>query len=76
MLLAPPSGSTDERGRYRLGRMSWLLGPLALVIGVAYAIAWGLLCALAEGALLLAWPFAWAFDAIRRRLPRRAPKPR
>lgn len=56
--------------------MRFLLGPLAILIGVPLAAVFGVACALFQGALLLAWPFAWAYDAIRLRLPRRAPTPR
>ncbi len=55
--------------------MNFVKGIAALTLGTLAAAAFGIVAGFAIGALVLVAPIAWAYDTIRRRLPRRAPKP-
>ena len=57
------------------GMVKIAAGIAALLIGVAFAVPLGLLAGIAVGGLILAAPIAWAYDLIRQRLQRRAPRP-
>jgi hypothetical protein len=52
-----------------------VVGPVAIAVGMLFAVGFGLAGGVAVGLCILAWPAAWAFDAIRRRLPRRGSMP-
>lgn len=54
----------------------FVVGPAAIAIGVLFALGFGLAGGVAVGLCVLAWPAAWAFDAIRRRLRRHGSMPR
>ena len=55
--------------------MNFAKGIAALILGVLVAAGFGILAGFAIGALVLVAPIAWAYDAIRKRLPRHEPKP-
>lgn len=56
-------------------RMNFAKGIAAILLGMAAAALFGIAAGVAIGVLILLAPFAWAYDATRRLLQRRAPKP-
>lgn len=73
-MLAGAGKESTENQAYDPG-MNFAKGIAALVVGTLAAALFGLAAGIAIGALVLVAPLAWVYDAIRRRLPRRAPRP-
>lgn len=69
-----PAGLTQPAAR--VFRFKGKIGGMGALLAVPFAAAFGLLAGAGVALLILAWPFAWAYDLIQRYRPRRAPRHR